>query len=97
VGQALRAAGLDVDIDVCTDQDTFTVTAEIVAVNSVNPERGEIRVDDYGRVTWECGYDTEAVPAGTIAETAVSILSHEMADSSVTDEIIEQAVRHRIL
>jgi hypothetical protein len=91
VGQALRAAGLDVDIDVYTDQDTFTVTAEIVAVNPVNPERGEIRIDDSARITWECGYDTEAVPVGTIAETVVSILSNEIVGGSAIGEDVQRA------
>jgi hypothetical protein len=90
VGQALRAAGLHVDIDVSTDRDTFTVAAEIVAASPLYPERGEIRIDDDGRITWECCYDTETVPAATIAETVVTILSHEMASGPTAGEIVQR-------
>jgi hypothetical protein len=82
VGQALRGAALDVELDVYADQGTFTVTAEIVAVNPHEPGRGELRIEDSGYITWENVYNTVAVPAGAIAEMIVNIPSHQLARSN---------------
>jgi hypothetical protein len=92
VGHELKAAGLDVGLDVYEDLDSYEVTAEIVVTNPGKPERGEIRISDEGAVTWECDPGEGGTDAGEITETAVSIITHEVSGISDATGGPQQAV-----
>jgi hypothetical protein len=86
VGRELKAAGLDVGMNVYPDLDDYDVVAEIVVTNPGHRERGKIRISGDGAITWERDYgDGNGASSGDIAETAetvASILTHEIAGIS---------------
>jgi hypothetical protein len=83
VGRELKAAGFDVDLDVCEDLDAYEVRAEIVVMNPGKPERGEIRISDDGEVTWRRdrpgGYGADAAE---ITGKAADFFAYAVAGSS---------------
>jgi hypothetical protein len=83
VGQELKAAGLDVGMNVYEDLVAYEVVAEIVVTNPGHRERGEIRISDDGAITWERDYgDENGAGTGRIAETVASTLTREIAGIS---------------
>lgn len=80
VGRALRIHGLDISLAVYEDRCLFEVSTELVVINPARPERGRVRVSDYGTITWECGASAmaggiEGISATEFAETVARALA----------------------
>ncbi len=56
VGRALKARGLEVNLDVCADDHELLVVADVVVTNRAHPERGRVLVGDEVGLTWESDY-----------------------------------------
>jgi hypothetical protein len=75
IGTELKAAGLDVDLDVYPDLVSFKVIADLVVRNPDHPERGEIRISDNGGIILECDCCEAGASAAMIEAVAESLAS----------------------
>jgi hypothetical protein len=58
VGRALRQRGMQVCLVMTEpDQDVYELSADIAAVNPARPDRGRVRIDDFGVLRWICELD----------------------------------------
>lgn len=84
VGRQLRAGGMDVSLDVYTDQVCFEVTAEIVVSNPARPDRGQVRVGGDPGLLWLTGcYGTVRDDTGAITDTIITVLAEDIADGYI--------------
>lgn len=77
-GRTLKAAGLNVCLEVYGDQTFYEVSAEIVVTNPSDPGRGAVHVDDQGGIVWEfwCqGLKDVDASAGQIVKALTGVLA----------------------
>lgn len=84
VGRALRARGLEVNLDVCVDDHELLVVADIVVTNPAHPERGRVLVGDDAGLTWESDYYTPTPQDPlAIADIIITVLEEDIEDGYV--------------
>jgi len=79
-GRALTDRGMQVCLQVYTDDFFFEVQSEIEVTNPAQPSRGAVRIADDNSIRWECSFtdpaaDADGIDPEDFAETIAKVLA----------------------